>query len=204
MYKIYIAICLLLLSLVYSCAGVSQVQDAGYSPRGLKQYQVYCPGDGHDNFQGCVKAAGETCGSAGWRPVYINRENIEDYRRKEALTFSCRSDNQLVQSIHSNLPKCSQLFGQDFSKWNNCFGKKVYSNKNIYEGEFKNAKRDGMGKIIIYAKGLSNKNEIRSESIATYVGQFKNGRINGHGKWTDAVGNSYEGDFEDNILIKKN
>jgi len=55
LYKIYIAICLLLLSLVYSCAGVSQVQDAGYSPRGLKQYQVYCPGDGHDNFHECIK-----------------------------------------------------------------------------------------------------------------------------------------------------
>jgi hypothetical protein len=60
----------------------------------------------------------------------------------------------------------------------------TYSNGGVYEGEMKDEKRIGHGKMI-YAEG------------DVYEGEWKNDERNGHGKIVYANGNLYEGDWKD-------
>lgn len=61
-----------------------------------------------------------------------------------------------------------------------------YENGNIYEGEFKDSKPHGQGKMT-YSSG------------AIYEGEFKNGKPNGQGKLTFTTGDFYEGSFENGM-----
>jgi hypothetical protein len=94
--------------------------------------------------------------------------------------------------------------GLDPLSWNNCIGTFTYPNGNKYTSEFKNGRRDGNGTIRIVAKGTSTSNYIGSDTPATYVGEFRDDRLNGHGVWTTDGGSKIEGDFVNNILVKKN
>jgi hypothetical protein len=107
------------------------------------------------------------------------------------------------KNISNNLPACRQTYGEDSRNWNNCVGKKIYPNRNIYVGEFRNGVREGKGQILIVDLGQSTNNAIRSDRTAKYIGQFKNDRINGHGTWIYDNGEKFEGDFVNNILVKK-
>lgn len=100
----------------------------------------------------------------------------------------------------SKLPACT---GSNPQNWNNCIGTLTYGNGNIYTGEYRNGVREGVGKIRIVAKGTSNANTIASNIPATYEGEWRGNRINGHGIWTTDDGKKYEGDFVDNILIRQ-
>jgi hypothetical protein len=94
--------------------------------------------------------------------------------------------------------------GQDPRMWDNCVGTYTYPNGNKYTGEYKNGRRDGKGTIRIVAKGMSTNNYIGSEIPSTYVGDFRDDRLNGHGVWTTDDGKKIEGDWVNNIMTKKN
>ena len=69
------------------------------------------------------------------------------------------------------------------------YGKYVYSNGDVYEGEFKGDLRHGDGKYI-WANG------------ETYTGQFANGNMNGFGTYTWPTGRaSYTGYFENGLIV---
>ncbi len=91
------------------------------------------------------------------------------------------------------LPKCE---GKNDSQWTNCQG--TYLKKEIdpgwtrdYTGEFGNVpgKRHGKGSSKVYNKDGS--------LFATYVGEFKDGKIHGQGTLTFAEGDKYVGEFKD-------
>jgi len=58
-------------------------------------------------------------------------------------------------------------------------------------------------KILIVDLVQSTNNAIRSDRTAKYIGQFKSDRINGHDTWIFDNGEKFEGDFVNNILVKK-
>ena len=82
----------------------------------------------------------------------------------------------------SKLPFCS---GDDFAKWNNCFGtwKTPYSK---YEGEFSDGQRHGKG-TLTYPNG------------DTYIGEFKNGKLNGQVSYSNKTGDKYVGQYKDDM-----
>jgi V8-like Glu-specific endopeptidase len=100
----------------------------------------------------------------------------------------------------SKLPSCA---GSDTAKWNNCFGDRSYPNGNSYSGEFQGGAREGIGKIVINATGQSDNQNILSDKPATYLGQFKNNKLNGRGTIYYQNGEKITGDFVDNIIVKK-
>jgi hypothetical protein len=63
-----------------------------------------------------------------------------------------------------------------------------YSNGDIYEGEWKNGKRDGKG-TIIYGNG-----EFKGDK---YVGDWLNDIKNGEGIYYYAIGDKYYGEWKD-------
>ncbi len=65
-------------------------------------------------------------------------------------------------------------------------GKVTWSNGDVYEGDFKDTQRTGNGKLI-----WSNGN--------VYEGEFKDDRLIGKGKFAWTGGNVYEGDFKDDV-----
>ncbi len=66
-------------------------------------------------------------------------------------------------------------------------GKISYTNGNIFEGQFKNGYLNGNGKISYTSGNI-------------YEGQFKDGKLNGFGKISYTNGNIYEGQFQDGQL----
>lgn len=105
-----------------------------------------------------------------------------------------------TKTTSSSLPACS---GSSPQNWNNCIGTFTYGNGNVYTGEYRNGMREGIGKIRIVAKGVSNANTIASNIPATYEGEWRGNRINGHGIWFTDDGKKYEGDFVDNVMIRQ-
>ena len=86
------------------------------------------------------------------------------------------------------------------------FGKYVYSDNTVYEGEWKGGLFDGKGKII-YPNGASYEGEwmagkmngqgtYRWTSGNQYSGSFVNGAREGYGVYTWASGDRYEGEWK--------
>ncbi len=85
-------------------------------------------------------------------------------------------------------------------QWDNCVGLARFDNGNIYRGEFHHGVREGFGFIIVNAKGVSDHDNIRSDDEpAIYAGEFRRGRLNGHGVWFTKSGAGYSGTYVDNI-----
>ena len=87
----------------------------------------------------------------------------------------------LVLNSYS-LPKCQ---GSD-AEWNNCIGKKIFELEHdlgvaIYNGEWKNGKAHGHGRV--------SWPKIGDE----YVGEFKDGIRSGFGHYSFSDGSSYSG-----------
>jgi len=114
-----------------------------------------------------------------------------------ALFITCAYAQPTTNADPSG-PRCQ---GSNPRQWNNCVGTFTFPNGNTYTGEWQNGMRQGNGKIRIVAKGKSTSNSIASDAPSTYVGQFANDRINGHGVWTTFDGKQYEGNFVDNIMV---
>jgi len=100
----------------------------------------------------------------------------------------------------SKLPNC---VGSDIKTWDKCFGVFSYPNGNVYQGEYVSGKREGIGYLTINARGEPNKNSIKSIKPAVYIGMFVDGDMNGQGRIVFEDGSFNEGEFRDNILIKK-
>jgi hypothetical protein len=83
-------------------------------------------------------------------------------------------------------------------RWDNCVGALTYPNGNIYRGEFHHGRREGLGMIVIRAKGMSDEHSILSDQPALYAGEFRDDRLNGHGIWI-IPGAYYSGTFVNNI-----
>lgn len=96
----------------------------------------------------------------------------------------------------------STCAGLDVRKFDNCLGTFTYPNGNIYSGEFKNGRRDGVGVLRVLAKGIPDKGNIRSNIPSTFVGEFHNDKINGVGTWFTDNGDSYLGVYVDNMIMK--
>ena len=77
----------------------------------------------------------------------------------------------------SNLPRC---YGSE-TEWTDCYGSKTYFDGMKYIGEFKNAEKDGNGKLT-----LGNK---------TYIGEFKNNFYDGQGIFISEDGSKYVGEW---------
>lgn len=88
----------------------------------------------------------------------------------------------------------------------NGFGRTVYSNGTIYEGNFKDGAADGFG-TIRYKDGSVYRGEIRMGELhgrgslqyaggTVYEGDFQNDTFQGKGRMVYASGTVYEGDFQ--------
>lgn len=88
--------------------------------------------------------------------------------------------------------------------------KTTYDNKDVYEGQYVDGKRDGEG-TYNYNNGdkyVGNFKEGKREgkgsysfkSGATYTGEFKDNKFNGQGTYIFPNGNKYTGEFADNTF----
>jgi len=108
-----------------------------------------------------------------------------------------------AQQITSSISKLPPCIGSDTRLWNSCFGETTYPNGNTYRGEFRNGMRECYGILRVVAIGSPDQNNIRAVAPGIYIGQFKNNRINGRGTWKYDNGQQFEGEFVDNVLVKK-
>ena len=93
--------------------------------------------------------------------------------------------NDLLKDLENFEVEDEQLTGCVEGDCENGKGKYVYKDGSVYEGEFKNGKKDGRG---VYTYG----SESTSEG-SVYKGYFTQGKRNGFGKFTHIEGWSYEG-----------
>jgi hypothetical protein len=101
----------------------------------------------------------------------------------------------------------------------NGYGKFIYNDGIIYEGYFKDGKRHGRGKIYsprgTYYEGDWKdhkpngmgikrwRDDCKNRQDETYVGSWKNGKMDGYGTYVDSNGNATTGQWKNNQLIKK-
>jgi len=84
----------------------------------------------------------------------------------------------------SNLPACT---GSDATKWSNCTGQ-VTKSDYIYFGAFLNGTEHGFGTMnVLHPEHKGDK----------YVGEFREGKYNGQGTYTNSSGELYIGEFKD-------
>ena len=84
----------------------------------------------------------------------------------------------LVPNDGWSLPPCSGQFNK--ITWTNCVGTKLFISGSKYEGDWKNGKFDGKGKLVIL-------------NVGTYIGEFKNGQLHGQGIIKFSNGDEYLG-----------
>jgi hypothetical protein len=83
------------------------------------------------------------------------------------------------------------------------YGKYVFSNGDIHEGQYLNDKRHGEGKFQFKANGTIYEGNLflltstLNINIINSLGNYKEGRRNGKGKYTWPDGRIYNGDFKD-------
>lgn len=85
------------------------------------------------------------------------------------------------------------------TQWNDCVGIYTYQNGNVYSGEYRHGDRDGFGVLKINFIGQCSDNVVGRDEPATYVGGFRDGRLNGYGLLIPKSGTAYAGTFKDNI-----
>jgi hypothetical protein len=129
---------------------------------------------------------------------------VSDVDKATVLILVSKNSNTSTQDVNfrkiSKLPNCT---GKQVQNWNNCYGELTLPNGNSYKGEFSGGMRDGLGLLRVVVIGQSDKNTIRTSSPAIYVGSFSQGRLNGRGVITYDSGESFQGEFKNNILMRK-
>lgn len=83
--------------------------------------------------------------------------------------------------------------------WTDCVGTYRYPNGNVYRGEFTHGLPDGIGMLEVKAIGKSDRTQVRLPAPGIYVGQFKDGKLSGHGEVVMS-GAGYFGTFSDNMF----
>ena len=129
--------------------------------------------------------------------IFIGKTD-EDLNYIEGQIFYSNSNQTYIGSLNSE--------GQP-----NGYGKKIFENGTVFEGNWINGELRGQGKKI-YADGSSVEGNFISDKVvcgkdsrivwsngASYVGEMdENGGFNGYGKFTFEDGSTYEGSFVDN------
>jgi hypothetical protein len=87
-----------------------------------------------------------------------------------------------------SLPECE---GDDFIKWNNCYGTYTFASGTKYVGEWKFHSESGNG--MHHGQGTKT-----YASGAKYVGEWKDGNKHGKGTYTFASGTKWEGLWVEN------
>ncbi len=105
-------------------------------------------------------------------------------------TFEHTSPDECVKLLAKNIGITSEDSPQTKEVTSSSIKKITYPNGDIYEGEFLNENRNGMGKYF-FANG------------DVYEGEFLNGSRNGKGKYFWTNGEIYEGDFVENKITGK-
>ena len=129
--------------------------------------------------------------------IFIGKTD-EDLNYIEGQIFYSNSNQTYIGSLNNE--------GQP-----NGYGKKIFENGTVFEGNWINGELRGQGKKI-YADGSSVEGNFISDKVvcgkdsrivwsngASYVGEMdENGGFNGYGKFTFEDGSTYEGSFVDN------
>ena len=89
--------------------------------------------------------------------------------------------------------------GDISAAWTNCIGTYRFQNGNVYRGEFANGLPDGIGTLEVNAIGSSDSTQVRLPAPGVYVGEFRDGRLNGRGAVVMS-GAGYLGTFSDNTF----
>jgi hypothetical protein len=96
----------------------------------------------------------------------------------------------LAQQKNPNkFPTCPPPYGDDFSKWDNCYTR-FENNGNVYEGEYKKGNPDGFG-VIYYFDG------------SVYRGNWREGNWDGVGIHIMPSGTTFSGTYSNNVRIKE-
>ncbi|WP_156029982.1 hypothetical protein [Thiomonas sp. FB-Cd] len=102
--------------------------------------------------------------------------------------------------MQQNLPNL-RCRGEAPGTWDNCVGTVRYHNGNVYDGEFHQGERSGYGVLVINAIGKSNEDNIMADEPSVYIGQFKDGRLNGQGiVFNKVTHRAIGGPFRNNIF----
>ena len=81
----------------------------------------------------------------------------------------------------------------------------IYTNKDVYSGQWRSGKKDGTGTYIFNETGMKYVGEFKNGQLVKgqwlqpngsyFDGSFDNNKPKGHGKWLFKNGNVVEGDY---------
>jgi hypothetical protein len=114
---------------------------------------------------------------------------------KSGAAYAGTFKNNIAQSELIQ-KKCA---GELSADWTSCIGTYRFSNGNVYRGEFADGLPNGIGMLQANAIGSSDSTQVRLPVPGVYVGEFKNGKLSGHGAVV-MPGAGYRGTFLDNNL----
>lgn len=89
--------------------------------------------------------------------------------------------------------------GEVSINWTNCIGTQRFPDGNVYRGEFAQGLPEGIGMLEVSAVGSPEATQVRLPLPGVYVGQFKDGKLNGQGAVVMS-GAGYFGTFSDNMF----
>ena len=125
-------------------------------------------------------------------------QKLEEEKRKleeERLAAEQKLDE-------TEIPKC---IGDDFTRYDNCYGTLNFSDGHKYVGEWKNGKIHGQGSFT-YADGANYVGEWKNDKRhgqgtfkadnIKYVGEWKNDKMHGQGTFTSSDGDKYVGEWK--------
>jgi hypothetical protein len=142
--------------------------------------------------------------AAAEQPVPINGAETTDAMHSAPPAESAESTQDVTSTDASTQQSSLNLrcLGGDPMAWDNCVGTVRYHNGNVYDGEFHDGQRSGYGVLTINAIGQSDHYNIMASEPSIYIGQFKNGRLNGQGIiFNKTTFRAFGGPFLDNIFM---
>ncbi len=89
--------------------------------------------------------------------------------------------------------------GEISAVWTDCIGMYHFPNGNVYRGEFAHGVPEGMGMLRVNAVGSPEATQVRLPVPGVYVGQFKDGKLSGHGAVV-MPDSGYFGTFSENTF----
>jgi len=110
----------------------------------------------------------------------LNIQEMYGLISEQSSNVNASNVNDLLKDLENFEVEDEQLTGCVEGDCENGKGRYVYSDGSVYEGEFKNGKKDGRG---VYTYGSKSIND-----GSVYKGYFTQGKKNGFGKFTHKKG----------------
>jgi hypothetical protein len=139
----------------------------------------------------------------GWTEPAIYVGDFKDGFRNGYGLLLAKSGVAYAGSFKDNFPQSEltrkECQGDISAAWTDCIGMYRFPNGNVYRGELAHGLPEGIGMLQVNAVGRPEATQVRLPVPGVYIGQFKDGKLSGHGAvvMPDA---GYFGTFSENTF----